>query len=289
MAEEQDPHKEARVTTVSPPASAHRVAVAAAEAAGQLLRHAWRPDVEVKPKGTDGDVTTELDVAAEDLIVTHLAGSFPGHRIVAEESGTRGAADSYWTWLIDPLDGTSNVAIGLPAYVVGIALCADGIPVLGVVHEPVLGQTWSAVRGRGALGPDGGPLCQARRPASAARILAWTQGHAVPRDDRTASALKLALEGASHRLLQLWAPLLSWVMLSRGVIDGIVGYLPEEIDLPAGALIASEAGAEIRTLDGAPFTGRIGGPPEERSFVAGRPAAIAPLLDLVATARRDHG
>lgn len=270
----------------APPDRAHQVAIATAEAAGTLLRHAWRENIEVMAKGTAGDVTTELDVAAENLIVARLAETFPGHRIIAEESGLRGAADSYWTWLIDPLDGTNNVAIGLPAYVVGIALCADGIPVLGVVHDPVLGQTWSAVRGGGAHGPNGKPL----RPASrrATRILAWTQGYSVARDDRTAGALKTALEAASHRLLQLWAPLLSWVMLSRGVIDGIVGYQPEEIDLPAGALIASEAGAVIRTLDGAPFTGRIGRPAEERSFVAGRPAAIGSLLDLVRTSREQQ-
>lgn len=272
----------------TPPDSAHQVAVTIAEAAGRLLRHAWRENVEVMAKGTGGDVITELDVAAENLIVARLAETFPGHRIIAEESGLRGAADSYWTWLIDPLDGTNNVAIGLPAYVVGIALCADGIPVLGVVHEPVLGQTWSAIRGRGAHGPNGKPLRPAKRQVTPTRILAWTQGYSVARDDRTAGALKTALEAASHRLLQLWAPLLSWVMLSRGVIDGIVGYRPEEIDLPAGALIASEAGAEIRTLDGEPFTGRIGQPPEERSFVAGRPAAIGSLLELVRRSRQQQ-
>ena len=176
-----------------------------------------------------------------------------------------GAAGSGWTWLVDPLDGSNNVAVGLPACVIGIALCADGIPVLGVIHNPVLGQTWSAIRGRGAVGPGGQRLSAEPRPAT--RVLAWTQGYAVPHGDRAAGALKMVLEAASHRLLQLWAPLLSWVMLSRGVIDGIVGYQPEEIDLPAGVLIAAEAGMVITTLDGAPFRGRLGESAQERSFV----------------------
>jgi myo-inositol-1(or 4)-monophosphatase len=111
----------------------------------------------------------------------------------------------------------------------------------------------------------------------------------VPRGDRAARVLKQVLETASHRLLQLWAPLLSWAMLSRGTIDGIVGYQPEEIDLPAGALIAAEAGIVIKTLDGAEFSGRIGEPAQARSFVAARPELITGLLALVASAKRADG
>jgi myo-inositol-1(or 4)-monophosphatase len=270
------------------PATAHQVAVASAEAAGQLLRRrllrgSRRPDgLQVRAKGSAGDVITGLDLAAEKLIVARIREAFPRHCVIAEEGGLAGAADSTWTWLIDPLDGSNNVAIGLPAFVIGIALCADGVPVLGVIHEPVLGQTWSAIRGKGAVGPDGQRLRAGPRPAS--RVLAWTQGYGVPRGDRAAGALKLVLESASHRLLQLWAPLLSWVMLSRGVIDGIVGYQPEEIDLPAGALIAAEAGIVIRTLDGAPWGGRLGESAQQRSFVAGRPEVFAALASLVASA-----
>jgi myo-inositol-1(or 4)-monophosphatase len=227
-------------------------------------------------------VITALDLAAEKLIVTRIRDAFPRHQIIAEECGVVGAAGSGWTWLVDPLDGSNNVAVGLPACVIGIALCADGIPVLGVIHNPVLGQTWSAIRGRGAVGPGGQRLSAEPRPAT--RVLAWTQGYAVPHGDRAAGALKMVLEAASHRLLQLWAPLLSWVMLSRGVIDGIVGYQPEEIDLPAGALIAAEAGMVITTLDGAPFRGRLGESAQERSFVAGRPEVFGTLASLVSTA-----
>jgi myo-inositol-1(or 4)-monophosphatase len=273
--------------TVYVPATAHQVAVATAEAAGKLLHGAWHGNIHVRPKGAVGDVVTDLDVAAENLIVARIRSAFPRHRIIAEEGGLVGAANSSWTWLIDPLDGTNNVAIGLPACVIGIALCSNGVPVLGVIHDPLLGQTWSAIRGRGARGPDGRPLRAV--PRSGSRVLAWTQGYHVPRGDLAARALKLVLETASHRLLQLWAPLLSWAMLSRGTIDGIVGYQPEEIDLPAGALIAEEAGIVIKTLDGAEFPGRLGEPAQSRSFVAARPEVIVSLLALVASAKRVDG
>ncbi|MFI6319075.1 inositol monophosphatase family protein [Nonomuraea sp. NPDC050556] len=263
---------------------ARRTAVDAAEAAGALLRAGTVAGFGVEAKGESGDVVTELDLASEKLLVERILTDYPAHSVIAEESGLLGAAESEWTWLVDPLDGTNNVAIGLPAYVVGLALCRSGRPVLGVVHDPVAGQTWSAVRGQGALGPSGVRLAPAYRPSRHGPLLAWTQGYGVARADTGVISMKATLEVAARRVLQLWAPLLSWVMLARGDIDGIVGYHAEAVDLPAGALIAQEAGMEIRALDGGPFEERIDGTAEDRSFVAAHPDAIPLLLSLT----REH-
>ncbi|MCX4765338.1 inositol monophosphatase [Streptomyces sp. NBC_01275] len=265
-----------------------RTAVTAAEAAGALLRSRFPDGFAARPKGALGDVVTDLDLLAEHLVVDRIRADFPHDRILAEEAGDLGgeggAEDGRGrTWLVDPLDGSNNVVIGLPVYVVGIALCVDAAPVVGVVHDPVTGRTWSARHGRGAHGP-AGPLAPGSRPLSpAGPLLAWTQGHAVRRDDPTVRALRHTLELRSRRLLQLWAPLVAWAMLARGDIDGFVGYRAEAIDLPAGALLAREAGVALRHLDGRDFAGGFTGPDTERSFVAGRPEMLPTLLDLVAT------
>ncbi|MEU4928401.1 inositol monophosphatase [Streptomyces yokosukanensis] len=260
----------------------HRTAVGAAEEAGALLRSRYPDGFAARPKGELGDVVTDVDVAAEQLVVGRIRDRFPHDRILAEESGELAGDGGGRTWLIDPLDGSNNVVIGLPVYVVGVALCVEDTPVLGVVHDPLTGRTWSALRGGGAQGP-GGRLAPPRaRPLSAAGpLLAWTQGHAVSRDDPVACALRHTLELRSRRLLQLWAPLVAWAMLARGDIDGFVGYRAEAIDLPAGALLAREAGVALRHLDGAEFGGGFGGPDTGRSFVAGRPEMLPHLLDLV--------
>jgi myo-inositol-1(or 4)-monophosphatase len=274
---------------------ARRLAIDAAEAAGALLRRP-RYGTEMRVKDVTGDIVTDLDLAAEKVIIDRIRAVFPAHRIIAEESGLLDAtaprnsrtsgSSCGCTWLVDPLDGTNNLAIGLSAYVVGIAMCTGDLPVLGVVHDPVAQRTWSAVRRGGALGPGGRLRRPACRPVPYGPVLAWTQGHGVPREDAAARAMKLVLESTARRVLQLWAPLLSWVMLARGDIDGIVGYRAEAVDLPAGALIATEAGIAVCGLDGRPFDERIGLPAEDRSFVAGHPANIERLTGLVTAARR---
>ncbi|MGH3915639.1 MAG: inositol monophosphatase family protein [Pseudonocardiaceae bacterium] len=128
------------------------------------------------------------------------------------------------------------------------------------------------------------PVRLSRRPAIGGPVLAWTQGHSVSRANSTARALRAAMELSVKRVLQLWAPLLAWVMLARGDIDGFVGYRPEAIDLPAGSLIAQEAGITMCSLDGSPFDEHVDIPEDDRSFVAGRPEAIHELLALVRTA-----
>jgi myo-inositol-1(or 4)-monophosphatase len=95
-----------------------------------------------------------------------------------------------------------------------------------------------------------------------------------------AFSLRSILEAHSARLLQLWAPLVAWVMLARGDIDGIVGYRPEIVDLPAGALLAAEAGAELRGLDGSPYEPAIDRSPDDLSFVAARPEHLEQLLEV---------
>ncbi|WP_248964923.1 inositol monophosphatase family protein [Sphaerisporangium perillae] len=262
---------------------ARRVAVEAAEAAGTLLRERASGVFGIRAK-EGGDLVTDLDLAAEKLLLDRIQAAFPRHRVVAEESGVSGGSDGEWTWFVDPLDGTNNLAIGLPLYVVGLALCHDGLPQLGVVHDPVGGQTWSAVRGRGALGPRGPVPCPPRRFSTHGPVLAWTQGHAVARDDRAVRALKAALDVRARRVLQLWAPLLGWVMLARGDIDAVVGYRAEAVDLPGGLLIAQETGLCVRGFDGRPYDGHTGLPAHRRSFVAARPEVVEDLLGLVAAA-----
>ncbi|MEZ0067922.1 myo-inositol-1(or 4)-monophosphatase [Streptacidiphilus sp. MAP12-20] len=267
---------------------ARAVAVEAAEAAGSLVRARLFQSLDIQAKGESGDVVTELDFTSEKLIVGAIQQAFPGHRIISEEMGEAvGAeAEARWTWLIDPVDGTNNVVIGLPVLAIGIALCRDGVPVMSVVHDPVSRRTWSAIHRQGAWDAGGRLFHTPQTQARPRPLLAWIQGYSVARDDAKAQALRMVLSHVAHRVLDLWAPLTCWTMLARGDIDGIVGYRIGEIDLHAGALIATEAGLRIQDFSGVPFASGLHGPGDEQCLVAGSARVVAELARVVPAAAR---
>jgi myo-inositol-1(or 4)-monophosphatase len=128
------------------------IAIKAARAAGALINRASL-DIEklqVQTKSTN-DFVTEVDQAAERVIIETILQAYPGHGILAEESGrSMGAKDSEFVWIIDPLDGTTNFIHGFPVYSVSIALAHRGVVQQAVVYDPSRNDLFIASRGRGA-------------------------------------------------------------------------------------------------------------------------------------------
>ena len=129
------------------------VAIKAARAAGAIINRAAL-DVEavrISQKQVN-DFVTEVDHAAEQAIIETLLTAYPGHGILAEESGReQGAKNSDYVWIIDPLDGTTNFIHGYPVYAVSIALSFKGRMEHAVVYDPTRNDLFTATRGRGAF------------------------------------------------------------------------------------------------------------------------------------------
>ncbi|MEO5770973.1 MAG: inositol monophosphatase family protein, partial [Burkholderiaceae bacterium] len=129
------------------------IAVKAARAAGSIINRGAL-DVErlqVTSKGVN-DFVTEVDQAAEQAVIEVLLTAYPGHAILAEESGRQhGAQHSEYLWIIDPLDGTTNFIHGLPQYAVSIALAFRGKVEQAVVYDPTRNDLFYASKGRGAF------------------------------------------------------------------------------------------------------------------------------------------
>ena len=125
------------------------IAVRAARRAGTLiLRSQARMDtVKVDLKGRRDYVST-TDTEAEAAIIETLLKAYPGHEILAEESGRSGSSD--YVWIIDPLDGTTNYLHGYPHFAVSIALTVKGQTEVGLVYDPLRDELFTAVRGAGA-------------------------------------------------------------------------------------------------------------------------------------------
>jgi myo-inositol-1(or 4)-monophosphatase len=125
-----------------------RIAAEAAHKAGSVLKSRLGKKRTVGYKGVV-NLVTEMDILAEKLIVSDIQKNFPDHDILAEERASKIHGSPY-TWVIDPLDGTTNYAHGFPIFCVSIALIKNGKTILGVVYDPTRDEMFVAERGKGA-------------------------------------------------------------------------------------------------------------------------------------------
>ena len=199
-----------------------------------------------------GDIVTEVDHLTEQLIVNAILTSFPNHHIHSEEIGDLGV-ESDWLWLVDPLDGTNNFAIGLPVFSTSITLMYQSEPVLGLIYEPMTERLFIAEKGNGAT-CNGLPMLVKSNPNLFKGNLGWIQGHKV-QNHIIALGLRQHIDLKFKRMMRLWAPTLQWCMLAKGDIDGIILYNSEGDDLYSGILMVKEAGGIVIDFEGNDFIG----------------------------------
>ncbi|WP_428962542.1 inositol monophosphatase family protein [Micromonospora fluostatini] len=230
------------------------VAVRAAEAGGaELRRRAGRTRL-LGHKSTGTDPVTEADLASEDAVIRVLGAERPADGLLGEE-GTVRAGTSGLRWVVDPLDGTTNYLYGLPDFAVSVA-CErrtgrpDGpghwLAVAGVVHDPVRGETFTAVRGEGAR-LDGAPIAVTDPVDLAGALVATGFGYgSASRARQAATAHRLLPAVRDIRSNGSAALTLCWVAAGR-----YDAYYEDELarwDWAAGALVAREAGARVTAL-----------------------------------------
>lgn len=126
------------------------IATKAAIKGGIVLKDFWGKQLAIATKNRIDDLVTEADQGAEKEILKIITSNFPQHGILAEETGQLGAIESDFLWAIDPLDGTTNYAHSYPHCAVSIALLKQGIPIVGIVYNPITEELWRAATGKGA-------------------------------------------------------------------------------------------------------------------------------------------
>jgi myo-inositol-1(or 4)-monophosphatase len=224
------------------------LAVRAALEGGRVILGARGGVGEVRAKGA-GDYVTEADRASERAIGEIIREGAPGIPVVGEELGGEEARDRFW--LVDPLDGTTNFVHGFPAVGVSVALIEEGRPVVGAVHAPVLGETWSAARGSGAVDDAGRPLRVSDRPPERAVV-----GTGFPfRSKHRLEEYLAVFIPALRRFEDLRRPGavcldLAWV--ASGVFDGFFELGLGDYDVAAGGLLVEEAGGVVTDWAGGP-------------------------------------
>ncbi|XP_042519335.1 inositol-phosphate phosphatase [Macadamia integrifolia] len=129
------------------------VAVDAAKKAGEIIRKGFYETKLVEHKG-QVDLVTETDKACEDLVFNYIKQHYPEHKFIGEETtaacGTTELTD-HPTWIVDPLDGTTNFVHGFPFVCVSIGLTIGKVPTVGVVYNPIMDELFTGIRGKGAF------------------------------------------------------------------------------------------------------------------------------------------
>jgi len=224
------------------------VAIDAARAAGHLLRDELHGSRTIATKGSPTNLVTEMDARAEALIVGQLREAFPGDGVLAEEAGGRSGASGR-RWIVDPLDGTTNYAHGLPVYAVAIALEAAGQVVLGVAYDPSHDELYVAERGRGAS-LNGRPLRVSARGRLDESLLAT----GFPYDIRETADTNLpeyaAFSRRARAVRRLGSAVLDFAWVAAGRFDGYWELRLGPWDVAAGSLLVEEAGGRVTDLTG---------------------------------------
>jgi len=235
------------------PANAElRIAVAAARAGGAVLMKRLRAgaDLEVGYKDARANLVTAADREAQRAVTATILAAFPQHLVNGEE-GTAGDPGSGQVWYVDPLDGTTNYAHGIPFFCVSVALRAHGRTVAGAVYDPLHDELYAAAAEGGAT-LNGVPL-RVSPVSRLDRALVVAQAQTVDAGEiRAYAALVERLMSVAGGVRSLGSPALTLCAIAAGRLEAYCEYAMDAWDIAAGQLILEQAGGTLTLFDGRP-------------------------------------
>jgi myo-inositol-1(or 4)-monophosphatase len=226
------------------------LAIEAAKEAGVFIKDNIGNITTIERKSTEINLVTDIDKKSESMIISAIKEQFPAHDIIAEESG-RNIGNSDYRWIIDPLDGTTNYAHGLPLFCVSIGVEFKGDMVAGVIYDPMRDEIFTAEKGAGAA-LNGKPI----RVSTEDRLIRSLLITGFPYNvkDNPHNAIRhfnnLIIEAQGIRRLGSAALDLAYVACGRA--EGFWEVNLHPWDISAGILIITEAGGTVTDFEREP-------------------------------------
>jgi myo-inositol-1(or 4)-monophosphatase len=215
---------------------------------GNILLKNFGDDTGFKVKESQSSIVTLSDLQSEELIVSIIKSNFPAHNIITEESGFMNY-NSEFTWVIDPLDGTSNFASALPWFGVLITLFQEKIPIMGGAYLPVGDILYFAEKDKGAT-KNSKPLIMNNRTKLVNSLFAfsvdYTEDEAILR--RCISIYKNIVRAS--RSIRSTNSLVDFLNVAEGKFGGCINLFTKIWDISGLGLIISESGGEIKYING---------------------------------------
>ncbi|MBT3455704.1 inositol monophosphatase [bacterium] len=210
-----------------------------------LMRHFGKP-MTLHYKDGAG-YATDADLDSEKYLIKSLGKLFPQASFCAEESGDSGSGE--YQWVIDPIDGTTNFANGIPYFCVSIALAHNDKPVLGMIYSPVLGEFFHAVEGCGSF-LNKKPIRVGNKKELKEAVLASVVGEYKKEARQEALHSMLDLVGKVSSIRRMGALALDLAYCACGRLDVIISKGFKWWDIAAGVIIVEEAGGQVKCSDG---------------------------------------
>lgn len=217
------------------------LATDAALTAGKLLRQHFGSDASVD-EASHHDIKLALDKESQELITGVLLGARPGDALYGEE-GIAGNQESDRQWIVDPIDGTVNFFYGIPHFCVSIALRVGGEIVVGVIHDPMVGETWTVEKGGPAL-LNGTPIQASKRDRFEQSILFVGCG-------KDEEALRTGIERfrkaslRARKMRMMGSAALGMAYIASGRLDAYIESRISLWDIAAGQLLVETAGGKV--------------------------------------------
>jgi myo-inositol-1(or 4)-monophosphatase len=243
----------------------------AREAASTARRMRSEAITDVETKSTSTDVVTAADRAVERQVINSLRSARPGDGVLGEEYGEAESGAGAVRWILDPIDGTVNYLYGLPQYAVSLAAEVDGVVLAGVVINAATGDEWTATRGGGAW-REGRRLRCSERTDLAQSLVGTGFGYDAKRRAHQGAVLAQLITRVRD-IRRFGAAALDLCAVGEGLLDAYFEKGLNPWDHAAGGLVATEAGATVAGLNGAP--------PSLDMVVAAPSALFTPLHDLL--------
>ena len=227
-----------------------KTALEAAKKAGKIQREHLSLPKEVFFKGAI-DLVTDVDRTCEKTIIRTIRQDFPEHGILSEESPAL-MSKSPFLWIIDPLDGTTNYTHGYSCFCVSIALQKNGEAILGVVFDPIAGNLYHALKGKGAF-KNNIPIAVSETSQVARALLCTGFPYDIGSSERNNLREFSVMIKTAQGIRRDGSAALDLCRVAEGIFDGFWEIKLNPWDVAAGVCIAEEAGGTATSLQGDPF------------------------------------
>jgi myo-inositol-1(or 4)-monophosphatase len=236
------------MSNLAPLTDCLEAAIAASKQAGSILQTYAQQGFQIEHKGLI-NLVTDADHVAEQRIIDFLTSRFPSHRFLAEERGHAHERESPYLWIIDPLDGTTNFAHGLPVYCVSIGLEYRGECVLGVVFDPTRDELFTAMHGEGAfLNGHRLKVSQTYLLNESLLVTGFSYDIRETDDNNLNHFARFALKAQGIR--RTGSAALDLCYVGAGRFDGFWEVKLNPWDMAAGSVIVREAGGQVTNFNG---------------------------------------